>query len=74
MFLSLEKSQRRLTLLKAGIILTKLPETQASPDQNISRLNSNDKAKKSAEGTTSNGPCKIVFKMTQIKKQGKVHS
>ena len=34
-----------LLLLEAGIILTKLPETQASPDQNSS-LNSNDKAKK----------------------------
>ena len=39
-------AQRRLTLLEAGIILTKLLETPASPDQNNSSISSNDKVKK----------------------------
>ena len=64
----------QFTLLEAGIILPKLPETLASPDQNSSSLNPKDKAKKGAEQTTNNEPFKIVFKMTQIKRQGKVHS
>ena len=51
-FLSRKKFQRRLTMFKSGIILTKLSETQASPEQISSSLNSNDKAKNGAEGTT----------------------
>ena len=36
-------SQRRRTLLEARIILTRLPETPASPNPNSRSLNSNDK-------------------------------
>ena len=65
--------QPGLTLLAAGFILTKCQRHQRHLTKRVV-VSTQMTRPKEPESTTNNEPCKIVFKMTQIKRQGKVHS
>ena len=60
--------QASLTLLAAGIVLT---ATQGSQDQNQQQTQPKRQGQRGL-GDYNNELCKIVFKMTQIKRQGKI--